>query len=53
MLPNKGMKLSERASLGGEYPVRACVMESRSAAYAQCWADLVDDLRRLIERHSL
>jgi len=34
---NKGMKLSERGSLGGSCPRQVGVMESRSAAYAQCW----------------
>jgi hypothetical protein len=38
-LPNKGVNLSERGSVGGEWPRPTSVMESRSAAYAQCWAD--------------
>jgi len=37
---NKGMKLSERGSLGGECSAPAGVVKARSAAYAQCWTDL-------------
>jgi len=34
--PYKGMKLSERGSLRGECSSPAIVIQSRSAAYAQC-----------------
>jgi len=37
--PNKGMKLSERGSLEGDCLAPASVLESHSAAYAQCSAD--------------
>lgn len=48
MMPaNKGMKLSERGSLGGDCSPPAGVIESRSAAYAQCYMEVMITLHRL------